>query len=448
MKLFPDHWKTYSVNELCSDVVDCVNKTAPTVGGPTEYKMIRTTNVKAGRINLDDCRYVDEATFVKWTRRIRPKRNDIVLTREAPLGEVGLLRSDEPVFLGQRTMLYRANPKKLDQRFLYYSMLGPLVQGQIRSQGSGATVEHLRVPDAESFLVAYPPLEEQRRIAGLLSAYDDLIANNQRRIALLESMAEEIYREWFVRMRFPGYHDTPKVGGLPVGWKLRRLSEVATVNASSIRRGAEPEVIAYLDISAAGTHSFEEPTPMKHQDAPGRARRLVRDGDIIWSSVRPGNKTYCLILDPPDNLVASTGFAVISPKPGTPFSYLSKAVTTQEFTDQMVAVAKGAAYPATSFDDFEKAQLVWPSSDLLATFHERTGPALRQVALLRAQCRVLAEQRDALLPRLISGKLRVDALDIQFPPSMQQPPTEAAQPPAMYKLAGLLLHNRHTREMP
>jgi type I restriction enzyme S subunit len=133
------------------------------------------------------------------------------------------------------------------------------------------------------------------------------------------------------------------------------------------------------------------------------------------------------MLDPPDNLVASTGFAVISPKPGTPFSYLSKAVTTQEFTDQMVAVAKGAAYPATSFDDFESAQIVWPSSELLTTFHDRTEPMLRQVALLRAQCKVLAQQRDALLPRLISGKLRVDSLDIQFPPSMQPPPAKAAQ---------------------
>jgi type I restriction enzyme S subunit len=432
MKLFPDHWKTDSVSALCTDVVDCVNKTAPTVDGPTDYKMIRTTNVKAGRINLDDCRYVDEATFVKWTRRIQPKRNDIVLTREAPLGEVGLLRSDEPVFLGQRTMLYRANPKKLDQRFLYYSMLGPFVQGQIRSQGSGATVEHLRVPDAESFLVANPPVDEQRRIAALLSAYDDLITNNQRRIALLESMTEEIYREWFVRMRFPCHPTTERIRGLPTGWELKQLSEVARINANSVRRGAEPECIAYLDISAVGTHTSSEPTELPFKDAPGRARRLAVDGDMIWSSVRPGNKTYCLMLDPPENLVVSTGFAVITPKPGTPFTYLSKAVTTQEFTDQMVNVAKGSAYPATAFDDFEKAQIVWPTTQLLAKFHNCTEPMLRQVTKLRRQNVQLAKQRDALLPRLISGKLRVDALEIQFPPSMQQPSEETAQHAAAF----------------
>lgn len=426
MKLFPDHWKTDSVSELCTEVVDCVNKTAPTIDGPTGYKMIRTTNVKAGRINLDECKYVDEATFVKWTRRIQPKRNDIVLTREAPLGEVGLLRSDESVFLGQRTMLYRANPKKLDQRFLYYSMLGPLVQGQIRSQGSGATVEHLRVPDAESFLVAYPPLDEQRRIAALPSAHDDLIANNQRRIALLESMAEEIYREWFVRMRFPGHETVPLNQGLPQGWTQKSVSEVADINHRSIRKGSDVDLIRYIDISTVETNNLGEPVEMQLRDAPGRARRLVSHGDVLWSSVRPGNKAYCVVIDPPQNLVASTGFAVISPKPGTPYTYLHKAVTTQNFTDQMVTVAKGSAYPATSFDDFARAKIIWPEKELLDEFHKRTSPMYANAAAMREANGRLRQMRDALLPRLISGKLRVDHLDIQLPPSMRAETAEAA----------------------
>jgi type I restriction enzyme S subunit len=336
-------------------------------------------------------------------------------------------RAGRPVLCSSFARHLRADREKVHPGYLYYVLQALYASGYMgvfNLQHTGVARFQFTAFRTKTRLTLHEKAV-QPKIAATLKSYDDLIANNQRRIALLESMAEEIYREWFVRMRFPGYQDTPTAGGLPAGWTLRRLSEVAKVNANSIRRGAEPEVIAYLDISAVGTNSFDEPTLMRHQDAPGRARRFVRDGDMIWSSVRPGNKTYCLILDPPDHLVASTGFAVISPKPGTPFSYLSKVVTTQEFTDQMVAVAKGAAYPATSFDDFEKAQIVWPSSELLTTFHQRVEPMLRQVALLRAQCRALAQQRDALLPRLIAGKLRVDHLDIQFPPSMQ-PPEEAA----------------------
>jgi type I restriction enzyme, S subunit len=419
VKLFPEDWRTEPVRALCHEVVDCVNKTAPIVNTPTDFKMIRTTNVKAGQIDLTDCRFVDDATYAKWTRRVKPRRNDIVLTREAPLGEVGLLRSDENVFLGQRTMLYRADPKVLDQRFLFYSMLGQYVQGQIRGQGSGATVEHLRVPDAESFLVPHPSVDQQRKIAAILSAYDDLIANNQRRIALLETMAEEIYREWFVRMRFPGHATAGLKRGLPTGWVQRHVSEVADINSRSIGREQELEAIHYVDIGAVGTNEMGSIEELALRDAPGRARRIVRHGDILWSSVRPGNRSYCIVLDPPANLVASTGFAVISPKPGTPFTYLHKAVTTQDFTDQMVAVAKGSAYPATSFDDFGKAQIVWPSEQLLEDFDRMTRPMYEMAERLRKASSSLRKQRDALLPRLISGKLKVDHLDIRLPPSMQ-----------------------------
>ncbi len=367
-------------------------------------------------------RYLSDVGASTLRNALLPPDAVCVVCIGATIGKI--VMTDQPSFTNQQINSIIVDRKKFDPSYVFYLCNAIADTFQIFAGGAATPIINKSV--FSSIKVRAPKLAIQQKIAAILGTIDDLIANNQRRIALLESMAEEIYREWFVRMRFPGYEVTPKVGGLPVGWTLRALSEVASVNANSIRRGAEPEFIAYLDISAVGTHFFEQPNAMRHQDAPGRARRLVMDGDIIWSSVRPGNKTYCLILNPPENLVASTGFAVISPKPGTPFSYLSKAVTTQEFTDQMVAVAKGAAYPATSFDDFEKAQIVWPSSDLLTTFHQRTEPMLRQVALLRAQCRSLAQQRDVLLPRLISGKLHVDTLNIQYPPSMQQRPAEAA----------------------
>lgn len=383
---------------------------------------LRSLNIQPFKLNYNDLKYIPES-FHDAIKKSKLRPDDVAIVRTGYPGTACVIPEDLPDSNCSDLVILRPGPE-LNPHYIAAVFNSSFGQSLVGGNLVGAAQQHFNVTVAKELKLRLPPRAEQDKIAAVLVGLNDLIANNQRRIALLESMAEEIYREWFVRMRFPRHEDTPRARGLPLGWALRRLSEVAKVNANSIRRGAEPEFIAYLDISAVGTHSFDEPTPMRHQDAPGRARRLVQDGDIIWSSVRPGNKNYCLILDPPDNLVASTGFAVISPKSGTPFSYLSKAVTTQEFTDQMVAVAKGSAYPATSFDDFEKAQIIWPSSELLATFHERTEPMLRQVALLRAQCRVLAQQRDTLLPRLIAGKLRVDHLDIQFPPSMQ-PPAEA-----------------------
>lgn len=426
MKLFPDHWKTDSVSALCSDVVDCVNKTAPVVDGPTEYKMIRTTNVKAGRINLDDCRYVDEATFVKWTRRIQPKRNDIVLTREAPLGEVGLLRSDESVFLGQRTMLYRANPQKLDQRFLYYSMIGPFVQGQIRSQGSGATVEHLRVPDAESFLIAYPPSDEQRRIAALLSAYDDLVANNQRRIALLESTAEEIYREWFVRMRFPGADRASFAKGLPLGWERKNLREVAEVDPLERRRTGEPAPFVPMDRLSTQSMCFDA-----DEIRSDWAGAKFRNHDVLLPRITPslenGKRGYVLCLNDDEVGVGSTEFIVLRATQISP-EHLYFLSISDGFRKHAELSMSGASGRQRVQDDcFNFFLVAVPPPDVTEAFVQVVRPMFRQVFNLAEQNKRLSAQRDALLPRLISGKLRVEALDIQFPPSMQQLPAEAAQ---------------------
>jgi type I restriction enzyme S subunit len=265
-----------------------------------------------------------------------------------------------------------------------------------------------------------PAYDEQQKIAAILSAYDELIENNKRRIALLEKMAEEIYREWFVRLRFPGHEGVKIVKGIPSGWRIAELRDFASVNPSNISNRDKPESILYIDISSVSTNKIDEVTHYEFGEAPGRARRRVQHGDIIWSSVRPANRAYCLIYDPPKDLIVSTGFAVIRPNTAMPFSFLFFAVTSDSFVDQMATVAKGAAYPATSFDDFEKAKLLIPSDELLMDFHEKVEPLFRQKNLLQEQSDRLSKTRDLLLPRLISGKLSVEDLDIQFPPGMTE----------------------------
>ena len=148
-------WPLVKVEEVCSLIVDCVNKTAPITDQPTKFRMIRTTNVRNGRIDLSDCKYVDEETFRKWTRRAEVCAGDVILTREAPIGEVGYVSEQGGTFLGQRLMQYRANPKKLDRRFLLYSFLSPHLQHQFGShEGSGSVVSHIRVGDCFKFEIS------------------------------------------------------------------------------------------------------------------------------------------------------------------------------------------------------------------------------------------------------------------------------------------------------
>ncbi|NQV80765.1 MAG: restriction endonuclease subunit S [Alphaproteobacteria bacterium] len=390
---------------------------------------IMANDLAGGRVDYESCNFITKKQ-ADGLRKGFAKSGDVLVTHKATIGRTALVgaEADPYIMLTPQVTYYRIkNPEVLDNRYLRHYFDNQFFQKTLAIwAGAGATRAYLGITDQRRLPIIVPPRSKQRKIAAILTAYDDLIETNNRCIALLERVAEELYREWFVRMRFPGHQTTKFVKGVPEGWEVRELKECAEVNPSSLGRNDRPEVIHYVDIGSVTTNKIGDIHTLRLAEAPGRAKRRVKHGDIIWSSVRPANRAYCLIYKPIENLIVSTGFAVIRPKSETPFSFVNFVVTSNGFVDQMTAVAKGAAYPATGFDDFKKAKLLWPGEDLLTAFHRNCEPLFQQKHNLTEQNRTLTEARDLLLPRLISGKLSVEDLDIQFPPSMQGESTEPA----------------------
>lgn len=425
MKILPGNWSLQPVGDICAEIVDCINKTAPTVDGPTPYKMIRTTNVRHGRVSTEEVRYVDEKTYQRWTRRSVPKRNDIVLTREAPLGEVGLIRTDENLFLGQRTMMYRADARTTDQNYLYYAFQGGIVQGQIRSWGSGATVEHLRVPDASKFQVPVPPIKVQRKIAAILTAYDELIENNRQRITRLEKLAKEIYREWFVRLRFPGHQSTTFRKGLPSEWSIKTIGELCSlvtdgahasppsVDAGKAMASVKDMTGQGFDLSGARTISeadFERLTQSNCRPEQGDVL-IAKDGSYL---------KHVFVFSGGQEVVILSSIAILRPNLERVLPHFFAQVLRQDSTKAMMAgYVSGVAVPRIILKDFKKMKLLIPDMRLMRRYEDLVTDIHQQVETLIASSQNLSECRDLLLNRLISGKLRVDDLDIQFPPGMQ-----------------------------
>lgn len=159
-------WMRLKISQICIEIVDCINKTAPTVECETEYKMLRTSNVKNGEVDISEVRYVEQKIFDKWTRRSVPQNGDVLLTREAPMGQVGLLYGvKNDVFLGQRLVSYRCDSTKMNPLFLTYQMMSRYFQDQIEKIGKGSTVKHIPVPDCTEFEVFVPPILKQNQFA-------------------------------------------------------------------------------------------------------------------------------------------------------------------------------------------------------------------------------------------------------------------------------------------
>ena len=228
------------LHQICELIVDCEHKTAPTQSDG--YPSIRTPNIGRGYFLLEGVNRVSEETYRSWTRRGEPRPGDLIMAREAPVGNVAMIPEGLHPCLGQRTLLIRPSRSAVDPRYLAYLLLGDEVQGVIHAKTNGATVPHLNMKDVRSLpLPALPQLQTQRKIAAILSAYDDLIENNLRRIKILEEMAQNLYREWFVKFRFPGHEqvrmvDSP-LGKIPEGWEATTLGQ----HLANLESGKRPK---------------------------------------------------------------------------------------------------------------------------------------------------------------------------------------------------------------
>lgn len=307
-----------------------------------------------------------------------------------------------PSFTNQQLNSVVVDEARFDSRFVYYLLLHN--RPRIQALAAGTYTRIINKSVFSSIEVRAPELEAQREIADILSAYDDLIENNNRRMALLGESVHLLYREWFVRLRFPGHERVKVVDGVPDGWDRVRLGDVVVVNSENISVRSPPDFIEYVDISSVSKGRIDGTASLSWADAPSRARRKVRHGDVIWAMVRPANRAYAVVFHPPDNLLVSTGFAVLRPE-RTTTSYLYAMATTDEFVGHMASVATGASYPAVKPGDFEAVEMLRPSGLILDAYNNLTEPLLLTMDALRRQNAKLEAARDALLPRLLNGSI-------------------------------------------
>lgn len=405
-------WILRPVSELCDHIIDCVNKTAPTTDEATPFKMLRTTNVRDGWVDVKSVRCVDEKTYERWTRRMQPKRGDVVLTREAPLGEVGLLRTDERVFLGQRLVMYRTDPTECDPRFLLYSMLGPTVQAELRSLGSGATVEHLRVPDCEKLTIPCPPLPIQRRIGTILGSLDDLIENNLKRIELLEQMTQTIYRDWFVRFRYPGHENDALVesslGPIPRGWTARTIEHLV----EQVKTTVDPTTIDPSSPAVGLEHIPRRQLTLNSWGVAGDVvsrKSVFKEGDLLFGKIRP---YFHKVSVAPLGGICSTDVIVLRAIE----QHWGMAVLTT-FSDDFVANAtqtsNGTKMPRADWKVIKDFPVAVPPTEVAQRFTALSHDALGTAQRLMLQGRRLAAVRDLLLPKLVTGRIDVSDLDLE-----------------------------------
>jgi len=336
-----------------------------------------------GRLNLAEIRHVSEQDFPKWTRRVTPQQDDIVFSYEATLHRYAIIPEEFRGCLGRRMALVRPDKSKVVPRFLHYYFLSPKWRGLIESNViSGATVDRIPIKKFPDFRVTLPPFDVQERIADFLSTYDDLIENNRRRMALLEEAARQIYKEWFVRLRFPGREHTRINDGVPEGWEKKTLGEYAPLNYGKALKAddrIDGEYPVFGSSGIVGTH--EKPLVSGPGIIVGRKGNV---GSVYWSS-----KRYCPI---------DTVYFVASHDSNL---YLYYALNQMHFISTDVAV------PGLNRDFAHSRNLLIPKTSIVHAFLKIVSPMHDQMDKLNEMNQKLRSGRNLLLPKLMNGQIAV-----------------------------------------
>ena len=385
------------LKDVCEFIIDCPHSTAKNQGNG--YPLIRTPNIGKGRFNLDGVHRVSEDVYKKRNLRATPQDNDLIFAREAPAGNVAIIKNGQKFCLGQRTVLIRPNPKYVSPDFLNYFLLAPPQQYGLLGNANGATVAHVNLPTIRELKITLPPIETQSRIADILSAYDDLIENNQKQIKLLEEAAQRLYKEWFVDLRFPGYEQTKIIDGVPEGWKNNILSDIADISM-----GQSPKSEFYND--------KKDGLPF-HQGVGSYGNRFVIDNVYTTSYTRIAEPDSILFsvrapvgrLNRTKNrIVIGRGLSAINHKKGCQ-GYLFYLLKNKFFKDNILG--NGSIFASISKDELANQKLIIPTDSLVERFNSQVKSIDDKIDILDSQNELLKETRDRLLPKLMSGEIEV-----------------------------------------
>ncbi|MDO8793916.1 MAG: restriction endonuclease subunit S [Vicinamibacterales bacterium] len=355
------------------------------------------------------------------------REGDIVFSRVGSVDRRALVRRAEDGWLfSGRCLRVRPNTGKIDSGFLSYFFGLPAFKEHIRAIAVGATMPSLNTSILSDVVILHPhDIDEQRAIAHILGTLDDKIELNRRMNETLDGMARSLFKSWFVDFDpvrakaegrdpglpkplsdlFPDSFEDSELGEIPKGWEIGTLADFSSLNPEAWSKETRPDVINYVDLSNTKWGRIEAVSAYAQQDAPSRAQRVLRSGDTIVGTVRPGNGSYAFISE--DGLTASTGFAVLRPLRVEYAEFVYFLATAAQNIEALSHLADGGAYPAVRPGVVAATQVIKSSDDVIDRYSHVAKPQLAKMAENERESRTLAALRDALLPKLISGELRV-----------------------------------------
>jgi type I restriction enzyme S subunit len=376
---------------------------------PEGILYLTSKNFKHTGLDLSKCDYISESDFQKHFKDngkalTKPQSGDVLFSIIGSIGAPYVVQDDDEFGLSSSVSIIRPT-EKLNSQFLFYWIKSPYFQKSIYQTKSGVAQSYLSLDMIRDLPLLLPPLPTQKRIADILSAYDDLIENNNRRIALLEQAARHLYKEWFVRFKYPGHEKVKIVDGVPEGWERKTAYDVMDVLSGGTPKTGNPEFwggnIPFFTPKDATQYSYAESTE-KYLTERGlqKCNSRLYPKDTVFITARGTVGKLNLAKRPMamnQSCYALVGKSGITQK----FLYCVLQSAIEEFRSR----ASGAVFNAIVVDTFKMIPFLLPRQHIIYLFQDVIEDNFRQVENILCQNEKLKVSRDSLLPKLINGEL-------------------------------------------
>ncbi len=380
----------------------------------TEYTddgipVVQVSNMKNGTIDISGLKFISPSSYDRYKKHTF-KEDDLVIatvgshaTQASAAGRATIVRGFAAgMLLNQNAVAIRSKSELLDQRYLGLVGRSEKFQSYLGAVGQGAANQvRIALSAIKEYSCDFPALSSQRRIVDVVSAYDDLIENNRRRVQLLEQAARLLYKEWFVHLRFPGHEHIKIKGGVPEGWGKVLLSEMCMDIRESVNSSDLPPDVPYIGLEHIPRRSITLNEWRKACEVDSNKFKFA-EGDILFGKIRPYfHKVGFTLIDG----IASSDAIVIRPIESRLHYYVLFLLSSDEFvTLASKTVREGSKMPRADWKFLLKSEFRRPSAILLELFSETVKPIHRQLRNLALQNQQLAHARDLLLPHLMNGE--------------------------------------------
>jgi len=425
-------WPMLSLREANVTLIDCDHRTPP--AAETGYPYVAIPQLRGGRIDLSNVRRITPEHFAEWTRKAKPSSNDVVLSRRCNPGETAFVPLGLEFALGQNLVLLRADGTRVFPPFLRWLVRGPEWWNQIaKFLNVGAVFDSLKCVDVPNFRLRIPPLCEQHAIANILGTLDEKIELNRRMNETLEAMARTLFKSWFVDFDpvrakaedrdhglpqpladlFPDSFEDSELGEIPSGWTVGPILHHARLMSGGTPKTDRPEYwngsipwASAKDVSQSnGSMLVDTERAITQQGLDESASQMIPPFCSVV--VARGATTGRMVLFGRGMAMNQTCYALATTTQ-TPFALYCRLRVEM---DGLVHAAHGSVFDTITTSTFASSRIVLPPGPVLMVFEEWAAPVFQRVLEGINESRTLTSFRDALLPKLISGELRVPEVE-------------------------------------